>query len=347
MKALLTISAHLVAVLAAAGVFAFSLQASQPVSYTSLAIAMLVSCSAAAVVCVGLTALLIKLLPGQGCAPVPSISGLAATHIPLTALTFGLSALLVGPLETPTSSATWLCGLFLAAGSCLALRVWVFLTPVVEQVEYEVLPGDFYENTTEAEEVGGFRAWYHGGRYSELLACVSRFYKPGDRVYDFGCGGAEWNRAHLPVVGVDVNRSLLEAGKAKGQLSEIVVSELHSTGLPECSADLIIISEVIEHIADPSAVLKEIRRCLKPGGTLILTVPWDTPFSPFFWLFNVQCFYRGYLLGEPYYRQRCGHINHFSGRSLRRLLVQSSLGVLSLYRFRGFLLYSFSQKPPS
>jgi SAM-dependent methyltransferase len=229
-------------------------------------------------------------------------------------------------------------------GSLLAARIWVFITPIVRDVAYEELPADFYHDTTKSEQVGAFRAWYHGGRYQELQAQVHSLYTEGDSIYDFGCGGAQWNQSKLPVIGVDVSRGLLQYGKDRGQLRDIVVAELDKTGLPDACADIIIISEVIEHIVDPVKVLHEIHRCLKPGGRLIATVPWDTPFSPFFWLFNVQCFYRGHIVGEEYYKQRCGHINHFSLRRLKKLLTQTGFSVQRMYRFRGFLLYSISTK---
>jgi SAM-dependent methyltransferase len=258
----------------------------------------------------------------------------------------GFGALILIEVTAKESSATsmMILAALIAIASLISARVWVFLTPVLRDVHYEEIPADFYQDTTKEEHVGSFRAWYHGGRYKELQAKVESLYTPGDCIYDFGCGSAEWNRSKLPVIGADVSRALLQSGLDRGHLSDIVVTELDRTGLPDDCADLIIISEVLEHIIDPARVLAEIHRCLKPGGRLLLTVPWDTPFSPFFWLFNVQCFYRGYVLGEDYYRQRCGHVNHFSLRALRALLVKTGFSVQQMYRFRGFLLYSISTK---
>lgn len=39
------------------------------------------------------------------------------------------------------------------------------------------------------------------------------------------------------------------------------------------SFDLVCMFEVIEHVMDPDAIIKEIRRVLKPGGTLLVSTP--------------------------------------------------------------------------
>ncbi len=337
---------HLAAVAAGAAVFVCVFGLTAGAAGSAALVPYLAAAAAASLFCLLFASLYIGVTTRHACAATPALAGLVASHV-LLALGGYLLFLFALALGAPAGIAVPLSGFLLSGGSFLASRIWVFINPVVQAVEYEELPGDFYQDTTRPEEVGGFRAWYHGGRYAELQSRVLRACKPGDVIYDFGCGGAEWNQTKVPVVGIDVNRSLLEAGRAKGQLSEAVVAELHKTGLPDASADIVIISEVIEHMVDPKAVLAEISRCLKPGGMLILTVPWDTPLSPFFWLFNVQCFYRGYVIGEEYYRQRCGHVNHFSGPRLKRLIAEAGLNVHTLYRFRGFLLYTISSKESS
>jgi len=51
------------------------------------------------------------------------------------------------------------------------------------------------------------------------------------------------------------------------------VCEITSIPLPPHSLDAILCTEVIEHVADPMAVLREFFRLLKPGGKLFLTAP--------------------------------------------------------------------------
>ncbi len=52
-----------------------------------------------------------------------------------------------------------------------------------------------------------------------------------------------------------------------------VVGDARNMPFSEASMDVILITQVLEHIPDPIAVIAEIRRVLKPGGTLLLSVP--------------------------------------------------------------------------
>lgn len=52
---------------------------------------------------------------------------------------------------------------------------------------------------------------------------------------------------------------------------------LERAELPDASADVVILLHVIEHVPDPIATMREIRRVLKPGGHMVLETPrYDT-----------------------------------------------------------------------
>ena len=52
-----------------------------------------------------------------------------------------------------------------------------------------------------------------------------------------------------------------------------VVGDARSMPLADASMDVVLITQVLEHVPEPIAVIAEIRRVLKPGGTLLLSVP--------------------------------------------------------------------------
>ena len=52
-----------------------------------------------------------------------------------------------------------------------------------------------------------------------------------------------------------------------------VVGDARVMPFSDASMDVVLITQVLEHIPDPIAVIDEIRRVLKPGGTLLLSVP--------------------------------------------------------------------------
>lgn len=62
-----------------------------------------------------------------------------------------------------------------------------------------------------------------------------------------------------------------------------IVSDINSIPASDKSFDVVLCTEVLEHVPDPLASLKEMARLLKPGGTIIITVPFCslTHFSPY------------------------------------------------------------------
>lgn len=98
---------------------------------------------------------------------------------------------------------------------------------------------------------------------------------PGGRVLDVGCGNGE--RLELLrslgwlVQGVDFDETAVQEAKRKGL--DVECGELLSVGYLADSFDAVISSHVIEHVPEPTAMLEECARILKPGGRLVLVTP--------------------------------------------------------------------------
>jgi SAM-dependent methyltransferase len=93
-------------------------------------------------------------------------------------------------------------------------------------------------------------------------------------VVELGSGvGA--NLRHLPsgsiLVAVEPNppmhRRLQAAAERRGVVLDLRERVAEDTGLPDASVDAVISSLVLCTVADPAAVLAEVRRILRPGGT--------------------------------------------------------------------------------
>jgi ubiquinone/menaquinone biosynthesis C-methylase UbiE len=198
---------------------------------------------------------------------------------------------------------------------------------------------------TDETKVSKFRAWYHSSRYVKLTRFIMSHYKSGMNVADLGCGNCHWNTEHIPVNGVDINEKMLKWAQQNKRLTSYTVSsDLAKTGLPTHSQDIVIISEVLEHLVEHKPVLDEVKRILKPGGTFLVTVPYDFFLGPFFILYNINCFYLGYVKGSVYHKYRCGHINHFTKARLRDTLRKNDFELMELHVVNGLLLYGAARQ---
>lgn len=184
-----------------------------------------------------------------------------------------------------------------------------------ENVGYLDLPDDFYDIQTKS--VNPLRSWFHSSRQKIVQDLVLREYKDKHVVVDLACGNCVWNARKLPVIGVDINKKLMEHAIKQGRLSKTVVCDIRKIKLPDKSVDIVVATEVLEHLHDYKKVIAEIKRILKPKGVAIISVPFDTVLSLWMPLFGIQCFIQGYIFGSDYYKKQCGHVNHFSPRTIR------------------------------
>lgn len=211
------------------------------------------------------------------------------------------------------------------------------------KVGYEDIPGEFYDDQTDPKKVGFFRAWHHSSRYKRLNQTVMKYYQKGNTLVDLACGSCVWNVNKLPVIGVDINRSLLEFGRQKGTLKKIYVGDINKLPLLDNFADIAVMTEIFEHVTNLPKVRDEAKRILKTGGKLIATVPYDAFPSPHLPIFMIHCLIKGYLGGDDYYKKFCGHINHFSPSSFRKML-ECGFKIVEQFSVSGLLIFTVAEK---
>jgi SAM-dependent methyltransferase len=92
-------------------------------------------------------------------------------------------------------------------------------------------------------------------------------------VLDVGCG--EMPFRHLVAPGAAYTGIDVPAAGSFGMQRHAEVIEFDGTTIPfaDNSFDAILCTEVLEHAVQPEALVAEMRRVLKPGGALVLTVP--------------------------------------------------------------------------
>ncbi|WP_035714021.1 class I SAM-dependent methyltransferase [Azorhizobium doebereinerae] len=95
------------------------------------------------------------------------------------------------------------------------------------------------------------------------------------KVLDVGAGQAPWRgmlAKEVDYTGVDVEKAD-EFGMLR--VPGVVYYDGSKLPMADDSFDALMCIEVLEHVPDPAALLADMWRVLKPGGQLILTVPWS------------------------------------------------------------------------
>jgi ubiquinone/menaquinone biosynthesis C-methylase UbiE len=98
----------------------------------------------------------------------------------------------------------------------------------------------------------------------------------GSRVLDVGAGSCPYRRffAHCEYKSHDLAQLQPEQLSSRRGYGDIdYVSDILSIPVPEGSHDVILCTEVLEHVPDPVGAIREFARILRPGGHLILTAP--------------------------------------------------------------------------
>jgi len=131
---------------------------------------------------------------------------------------------------------------------------------------------DYELQTHQAED----RHWWYRGRRTVLDGVIAELGLPANaRLLDAGCGSGRFmvELAQLGnVTGVELSDTSVALARER-QLGEIVAGSVLEMPFADDSFDLAVSLDVIEHLEDDLAALRELRRVVAPGGALLVTVP--------------------------------------------------------------------------
>ncbi len=130
--------------------------------------------------------------------------------------------------------------------------------------QYDVLVDEWWRNS------GAFAMlrWIAAARAALVPAAT----RPGAVLVDLACGGgllapyvAALGYRHI---GVDMTASALSVAREHGVTT--VRADVMAVPLADGCADAVSAGEILEHVTEPSTVVSEACRLLRPGGTLVL-----------------------------------------------------------------------------
>jgi 2-polyprenyl-3-methyl-5-hydroxy-6-metoxy-1,4-benzoquinol methylase len=179
------------------------------------------------------------------------------------------------------------------------------------------------------------RRWLHRSRRDWVIAAITKWGAGAERALEIGPGSGVYlptlARVATSVVASDIETAYLErlGSVIDGHANVYLASDdITRSSFRDASFDLVLCSEVVEHIEDSQRALAEISRLLRPKGVLILSTP--QRFSPLELCAKVA-FLPGVIrivrrvYGEPVLET--GHLNLLTKRQLRAQLATARLVV--------------------
>jgi dolichol-phosphate mannosyltransferase len=149
------------------------------------------------------------------------------------------------------------------------------------------------------------------------------------RTLDVGCGSSIILQSLNYAVGIDVLANKLRYMRQYGV--PLTLGSVMALPVRNESFDCVVCSQVIEHIPDDPAIMRELLRVLRPGGLLVLGTP---DYSTIGWQ-TIEPLYGFFAPGG--YKDE--HITHYTLASLTELARQHGLTIVETgYVFRSELI---------
>jgi len=198
----------------------------------------------------------------------------------------------------------------------------VFVTPRWDDTHIQRVYDADYWNSDSPKTIGyadyAGEAELYLKTYRRRLRLVKEQVTPGGRILDVGCAAGYFLRvmrdAGYEVYGVELSHAI-----AQHAIDHLGADRVHVGTLEEASGapgfepgsfDLVTLWDVIEHVPDPQALLRQAAAMLVPSGNLIIETQ------------NVDSRFAGLLGRRWHHYKHEEHIYHFSPSTMPRLLEQ-------------------------
>ncbi len=138
-----------------------------------------------------------------------------------------------------------------------------------------------------------------------------------ENILDVGCGEGftlnklKENNVGKKYLGIDYSKTAIEIGKKLYSDLDLKTGNIYKLGFKDNSFDLVICSEVLEHLENPKKGLKELIRVSKKY--ILLSVPNE----PFFEIFNFT-----------QWGKDIGHINHWTSFGFRKFVESEKVKII-------------------
>lgn len=198
-----------------------------------------------------------------------------------------------------------------------------YADPFPDDATLASIYGTHYYDSWDLRDGGKATADMKRETFRRRIAQCGSWLKPGARVLDLGCATGyfldEAVSAGFEPFGVDIASDAINQCETKFGVGRFFCGEFEQarfTANPAGVFDAIFMSDYIEHVRDPRAVLEHVVQRLTPGGIVVITTP-DVA-SP-----------TRYLMGERWPHFKVEHLWYFSRQSIEHLLAEAGLQAMA------------------
>lgn len=163
--------------------------------------------------------------------------------------------------------------------------------------------------------------WIEERRLRLLHRCAAA--TAGDRVLEVGCGaGHVLHRFHgTDRTGVDLSPAMLQRARTRlGPAVRLLRGSAEALPLPDAAFDVIICTEVLEHVPHPDRAIAELMRVAAPGARIVVSIPNERNID------RAKRLIRALPVVRTLLRSLAGegnewHLHHFDAAYLRRMIA--------------------------
>lgn len=185
-----------------------------------------------------------------------------------------------------------------------------YIHPRDEKIE------DIYENIKDEKYLKSEEARIDNARKD--IAEIERYQQKGS-ILDIGCGPGLFLKVAREKgwrgQGIELSKWAFEYGKKQGL--SMINKNLEDASLESGSFDVVTMWDVIEHVEDPSRLLKEAHRIMKKSGLLVLNTP------------DIGSLFAK-LTGKRWWNLMRMHIYYFDRKTIRKILEKSGFEIIKV-----------------
>lgn len=184
----------------------------------------------------------------------------------------------------------------------------------------KIYTADYFFKNTGDEERARHRALKRATASKSFDLLMSASAPRTGRLLEIGGGTGDFlveaEQRGFDVTGIEFSQSSAAATAARIK-GRVLIGTLEDANLADASFDVLANSDVIEHVRDPLAFAREMRRVLRPGGTALIATP------------SLDSWSRR-MMGRRWVEYKAEHLYYFNRLSIETLLRQAGFTAVAI-----------------